>query len=75
MHELVKKTDSKLIGVKWKAGNMMKDFLTAKREGSHWVDLGSACVVGLALAVIFRDQLSGVIESIGTKIKTSVGSW
>lgn len=40
-------------------------FLTAKREGSHWVDLGIACVVGLALAVILGisyQELSNPLE-------------
>lgn len=73
---LCNKVEGKMIMAKMKAGQKINNFFSKKKSGaSHWVDLGIACLVGLAIAVVFKDKLTAVIEGVATKVSTQTSAW
>ncbi len=76
MRNFYDKAEGKMITGKMYAEQKMDAFLRGKKSGaSHWVDLGVACIVGLALALVFKDKLAEVIESVASKISTNITAW
>lgn len=49
--------------------------LVAAKEGSGWVDAALLCIVGLLLAVAFKEKIVTFLGTIFTKMDTEVSAW
>ena len=49
--------------------------MVAAKKGSGWVDAALLCIVGLLLAVAFKDKIIAFLDTIFTKMDTEVSTW
>ena len=69
MRRLISKTNNMIIAAKIKAGMMVNDLVTKKKDGdSHFVAVAVMLLIVLVVGIAFNTQIGTFMSNIFTKI-------
>lgn len=55
--------------------NKVANMASEKKQGNGWIDALLMALIGLAVAIIFKDELTAMVTNLLGKITTQVNAW